>query len=203
MTEASPDLSRVLVGLMKGVVYEEGNRQLWQSIIELQARISDYVGILGLDLVLDDAEGYAYLKQGTRPEETDEPALPRLVARRPLGFPVSLLLVLLREKLLEADARGGDIRLILSRDQIIDMMSLFLPDSTNQAKIMDRIDSHIDRVTELGFLRRLPGQDGQYEVRRIIKAFVDAQWLGEFERRLAQYRGLVGGEEGMAHERAE
>jgi hypothetical protein len=43
-------------------------------------------------------------------------------------------------------------------------------------------------VIELGFLRRLktePGQPTMVEVRRILKAFVDAQWLAEFDQRLA------------------
>jgi hypothetical protein len=29
------------------------------------------------------------------------------------------------------------------------------------------------------------------EVRRILKAFVDAQWLAEFDQRLAAYRSLL------------
>lgn len=192
MTDSKPDLSRVLIGLMKGVIYHESDPRLWQSLLDLQARVTDYVGVLGLDLVLDEAEGYAFLKQ--RVSDVDEEVdLPRLVARRPLGFAVSLLLVLLREKLLEADSRGGDIRLILSRDQIVDMMQLFEPDSTNQAKLMDRLDTHIDRVVDMGFLRRLPGQEGQFEVRRILKTFIDAQWLGEFDRRLSEYRAHLSG----------
>ena len=50
------------------------------------------------------------------------------------------------------------------------------------------------KVVDLGFLRRLKpaggsGQDrGHYEVRRILKAFVDAQWLAEFDARLEVYR---------------
>lgn len=53
---------------------------------------------------------------------------------------------------------------------------------------MDRMDAHINKVVELGFLRRLRGRDDQYEVRRILKAFVDAQWLSDFDRRLEGYR---------------
>jgi len=30
------------------------------------------------------------------------------------------------------------------------------------------------------------------EVRRIIKAFVDAQWLADFDHRLDDYRKLIG-----------
>lgn len=195
MIEASHDMSRVVISLMKGVIYEEEDRPLWQSMLAQQAHVRDHVGVLGLDLVLDEAEGYAFLRQRQVDEEEEDKALPRLVARRQLGFSVSLLLVLLREKLLELDTKGGDTRLILERDHVVEMMQLFLPDSSNQAKITDKIDSHIDKVVELGFLRRLPGQSGLFEVRRILKAFVDAQWLGEFDRRLGEYRGrLAGGE---------
>lgn len=195
MTEASHDLPRVVISLMKGVIYEEEDRPLWQTMLGQQAFVRDHVGVLGLDLVLDEAEGYAFLRQRQADEEDEEKALPRLVARRPLGFAVSLLLVLLREKLLELDTKGGDTRLILDREQLVELMQLFLPDSSNQVKITDKIDSHIDKVVEFGFLRRLSGQPGLFEVRRILKAFVDAQWLGEFDRRLNEYRvRLAGGE---------
>jgi hypothetical protein len=100
-----PDLSTLVVGLLKGVIYREGDERLWGSLLNLQARVRDYVAVLSLDLVLDEAEGYAFLR--SRPEPADDeaaPKLPRLIARRPLSFPVSLLLALLRKKLVEADA---------------------------------------------------------------------------------------------------
>lgn len=158
----------------------------WQSLLDLQSRLRDHVAVLGLELILDEAEGYAYLRQ--RPAREGEEELPRLVARRQLGYQVSLLLALLRKKLAEFDATSGESRLILSRDDIVDMLRLFVPDTTNQARLMDRIDAHINRITEMGFLRRLRGADNQYEVRRILKAFVDAQWLSELHQRLSEYR---------------
>ncbi len=114
--------------------------------------------------------------------------LPRLVARRPLSFPVSLLLALLRKKLAEFDASGGDTRLVLARDEVAELMRVFLPEGSNEARLIDQIDAHLGKVIELGFLRRLkvgPGQPTMVEVRRILKAFVDAQWLAEFDQRLA------------------
>jgi hypothetical protein len=186
MTDANRDLSAVLVSLMKGVTFAEADPALWQRLLGLQARIRDYIAVLGLELILDEAEGYAYLRQLPAPE--GEQALPRLIARRQLGYAVSLLIALLRKKLAEFDAAGGDARLILGRDDIAEMMRVFLPETVNQARLMDRIDQHINRVTEMGFLRRLAGRDDQFEVRRILKAFVDAQWLNDFEQRLAAYR---------------
>ena len=185
-TPATHQLPPLLVALFKGVLYKDQSPQLWQGLLELQARARDYVTVLGLELMLDEAEGYAYLRQ--RPQDETEAALPRLVPRRPLSYPVSLLLALLRKKLAEHDAGGGDPRLILSRDQIVDMIRVFLPDTANEARLVDRIDTHINKAVELGFLRRLRNRGDQLEVRRILKAYVDAQWLGEFDRRLAEYR---------------
>ena len=46
----------------------------------------------------------------------------------------------------------------------------------------------VNRVEELGFIRRLKNQEQLFEIRRILKAFVDAQWLADFDDRLAAYR---------------
>jgi hypothetical protein len=196
---ATHDLSAVVIPLLKGVIYRETDSGLWTSLYKLQARVRDYVAVLDLELILDDAEGYAFLRSRTRlADETEEPSaakLPRLIARRPLSFPVSLLLALLRKKLAEFDASGGDTRLVLSRDQIVEMTRVFLPEHSNEAKLVDQLESHLGKIVELGFLRRLkPGSgahDGQaaaFEVRRILKAFVDAQWLADLDARLAGYR---------------
>jgi hypothetical protein len=190
-------LSRVLVGLMKGVVYRENDAPLWQDLLNLQARVRDYVAVLGLELLLDEAEGHAFLR--TRPITEGEPELPRLVQRRALSFPVSLLLALLRKKLAESNAGGGEggngSRLILTRDEIVELIRVFLPAGSNEAKLIDQVETHLNKIIELGFVRRLkaPSGDQAFEVRRILKAYVDAQWLAEFDQRLAGYRAQLGG----------
>ncbi len=198
---SAPDLSLLAIALLKGVIYREGNEPLWGALLALQARVRDYMAVLNLELVLDEAEGYAFLKSRPDPEEgEDKPKLPRLVVRRPLSFPVSLLLALLRKKLAEFDASGGDTRLVLTRDEIVELLRLFLPESSNEARLIDQIESHINKVVDLGFLRRLKVTGGPpiYEVRRILKAFVDAQWLAEFDTRLDAYRAQLAGKETAA-----
>lgn len=191
--DASHNLSVLLVTLMKGVTFADADPALWQSLLGLQPRVRDHVAVLGLDLIVDEAEGFAYLRQRQTPEGEQE--LPRLIPRRQLGYPVSLLIALLRKKLAEFDASSGDTRLILGQEDIVELMRVFLPDTVNQARLMDRIDSHINRVVEMGFLRKLAGRDDQFEIRRVLKAFVDAQWLNEFEQRLAAYRQHSSGTE--------
>ena len=201
---AQPDLSALAITLLKGVIYREGDERLWGALINLQARVRDYVAVLALELVLDEAEGYAFLKSSLARSESDEEGavrLPRLVVRRPLSFPVSLLLALLRRKLAEFDAGGSDTRLVLSRDDIVELVRVFLPASTNEAKLIDQIETHINKIVDLGFLRRLKSTSGPatFEVRRILKAFVDAQWLSEFDARLAAYQAqAVGAEDAEA-----
>ena len=194
------DLSVLLISLLKGVLYRDGDERQWAMLLNLQARARDYVAVLNLDLVLDEAEGYAFLKNRPEPADDDpSPRLPRLVARRPLSFPVSLLLALLRKKLAEFDASGGDTRLVMSRDDIVELVRVFLPDGPNEARLIDQIESTINKGVELGFLQKLKSAAGastgpaSYEVRRILKAFVDAQWLAEFDTRLAQYQAQLAG----------
>lgn len=185
-TSLTIPLPVVLITLYKGVLYHDHKPDLWQALLKLETRVREHAALVGLELIVDEAEGHAYLKQ--RDPADGEAELPRLVQRRQLGYPVSLLLALLRKKLAEHDAGGGDIRLILSRDQIVETVRLFVADSSNEAKLVDRIDTDINKVVDLGFLRPLRGQDGQYEVRRIIKTFVDAQWISDFAKRLGEYR---------------
>ena len=204
---AIPELSQLMVHLLKGVLYRDDDEQLWASLLRLQARVREQAAVLLLDLVLDEAEGHAFLKSRPDPDESEgAPRLPRLVARRPLSYPVSLMLALLRKRLAEFDAGGGQDgdgrRLVLSRDEIAELMRVFLPDGTNEARLIDQVDTTITKVVDLGFLRRLKpaagsAKDrGHYEVRRILKAFVDAQWLAEFDARLEVYRTALSGNAG-------
>ena len=182
-------LSRPVIGLMRGVVSREEDPALFHAVLESQILIRDYVGVIGLELMVDEIEGYAWLKTRT-PEEGETP-LPRLVIRRQLSYPVSLIMAMLRKRLAENDAMGGDIRLILSVDEIADAVKVFFPAGVNEARFVDRIDTHLNKIAELGFVRRLKGQKDKIEVLRIMKAFVDAQWLNEFDQRLKSYREMI------------
>ncbi len=189
-TRPPEELPGVVTRLFKGVVYAETDEKIWQSLLGLTSQVRDYVSVLGLDLILDEAEGYAFLKSREDPDGT----LPRLIPRRQLTFNVSLLLALLRGRMLEFDTNSSELRLIMTEQEIADMISVFLPESSNEARILDRLSTDIKKAVELGFLRKLKGQADTYEVARILKAYIDAQWLEEFDARLADYRSSLTGE---------
>ena len=192
------ELSILAINLLKKVLYRDDDGALWQTLLDQQAQLRDYFAVLDLELILDEAEGHAFLRARPDHPEASGSKLPRLIARRPLSFPVSLLLALLRRKLAEFDAGSDQTRLILSRSDIADLLRVFLPENSNEARLTDQIDAHINKIVELGFLRKLKGnttvnsdKEAHFEVRRILKAFVDAQWLAEFDERLAGYKAAL------------
>ena len=124
MTAPSPARSELslplaVTSLMKGVVYRDTHEKVWRHLIPLQSRVRDYVATMGLAVVIDEAEGYAFLR--SRPDdeagetaEDGDIAIPRLIPRRSLSLHVSLLLALLRKKLAEFDAQAADTKLVMS-----------------------------------------------------------------------------------------
>ncbi|MEU3297769.1 DUF4194 domain-containing protein [Streptomyces longwoodensis] len=176
--------------LLKGPVFRDQHERAWDALVHLSARVKDYVEVMGLRVVIDEMEGYAFLQ--SMPDDEDavrDPRMapPRLIPRRSLSYPVSLLIVLLRKRLAEFDAGADGTRLMITRDEIVEMIRTFLPAGSNEARLVDQIDGHINKAVDLQFLRRARGQEQLFEVQRIIKAFVDGQWLADFETNLAQY----------------
>lgn len=194
LSDDALDLSRVVIPLLRGVLYQADNPGTWALLRRHHARLKDHMAVMGLELVIDEAEGYAHLRQ----IDYDDVDIPRLIPRHRLSFRVSLLLALLRKRLAEFDASSSDPRLILTRDQVAELIRVHLPQSTNEVRLGADVDALIGKVEALGFLRKITGQDRTYEVRRILKAYVDAQWLAEFDERLREYLATLAPDAGDA-----
>jgi hypothetical protein len=198
----SPDEQAVgtaIIMLMREVVYREvpAHERVWETLQRHRGAVADHFTAIAIDVVLDEAEGYAYLRS-QEPEDGEE-TLPRLVRRRSLTYNVSLMLVLLRKRMVEFETTGDDGKLVLTRDQLVEMLRVFQATSSNEVRSIDQADRTISQVAELGFLRELRGQPGAWEVRRILKAYIDAQTLSDFAGRLADYAGASGtGASGVA-----
>lgn len=182
-------IASAIIRLMQGVVYRESDEDTWLTLERSGANIRDHFAIIGIDVVIDDSEGYGYLR--SRSGQEGEDALPRLVHRRALSYNVSLLLVLLRKRLVEFETTGGEGRLVLTTEQIVENLRLFQGESTNDARVVDQAETTIKKAAELGFLRQLRGQNDNWEVRRILKAYVDAQALADFASNLQEFAGTV------------
>lgn len=181
--------SQVVIQLMKGVVYAEDNPALWETLLNLQSRAREYLKVLNLRLIISAEEGYAWLTN--RPESAgdgqEESDIPKLVSTRELSYPVSLLLVLLRQKLLEHDASDASSALVMEKQDIAEQFKVFFKESGNETKYIKQLDAHLNKIVEFGFIRRLRNNSDKFEIKRIIASFVDADWLGKFDQLLEDY----------------
>jgi hypothetical protein len=184
-------IATAIIELMRGVVYREQHEDSWATLDRHAGPVRDHFGAIGVDVVVDDTEGYAYLR--SQEDDADAEPLPRLVKRRTLTYHVSLLLVLLRKRLVEFETTGSEGKLVLTREQIVEMLRVFLADSTDEARVVDRVDTTLKQVADLGFLRQLRGQPDAWEVRRILKAYVDAQTLSDYAGKLGEYAATTSG----------
>lgn len=184
MTEHN-SLSPLLISLFKGVLYREDNQTQWQELVRHQGRIQDYVSLLGLQVVVDEQAGYGFLQNREDDQETEN--LPRLIPRRRLSYPVSLTLVLLRRRLADHDSSTGEDRLILSTDEVVEMLRTFLPEGNTESRTIDRMSSILSKIADLGFIRFIDPAKTKLEIKRILSAFVDAQWMNQFDERLREY----------------
>ena len=187
-------LSPLVIHLLKGILFRNEQPALWQDLFELENEVRDYIAVLGLDLQIDDSEGFAWLYQQaiSVDESSDkEKTLPRLIARRQLSYPISLLCVLLRKKMVEADATGDSPRVIVSRQELQNSMLVFMPEKSNEAQTNEQINVTINKVVELGFLRKLKTDGENLEIQRIIIALVDADWLTSLNEKLTTYQNYA------------
>ncbi len=173
--------------LLKGLFYKSDNENAWLEMIERSRGImNDYFDVIGLSLEVDEVEGYAYLKT-IEPDEDAQP-LPKLINARELSFKVSLLCVLLRKKIVDFEMQNESSRAVVSKEDILESLLLFLPQKFNEVKLHKEIETTIKKVEDLGFLKKLKSSENSYEIKSAIKAFVDAQWLSDFDVKLQEYK---------------
>ncbi len=179
----------VVIKLLQGPLYHD-DTATWNLLLQYSEQVQMYCVQMSLELRFHEEDGFAYVRQ---PEVEDEEGntleLPRLTRRIPLSYHVTLLCVLLREQLLQFEASNLDsAACILTRDQIHEMLLPSLPEHTNELVMRRKADALIEQVVELGFLKKRAQLGADYfEVRRILKAKLDAEKLHELKERLKLY----------------
>jgi hypothetical protein len=177
--------SFVLARLLIEPIYREDG-SLWESLRAERDAITHYFRQIGQEIVIDEAEGFAFLRQ-TEPGGGER--VPRVGRRQPLGYTATLLLVCLREELARFDAASEDsTRLVRTRQQLRELVGQFLRETNNQVRDLRTIDAAIRRVEELGFLRAFGSPEAEtFEIMRILKARFGPVELQDVRDRLARY----------------
>lgn len=167
----------------------DNDDSLWEELLLYQIQLTEYFEKIGLILIVDKEEGFAFLKQ----IELDENGSTiGLVRRTPLGFEVSVICILLRELLEEHDS-GDSLskNFFIRHQQLREHVELFFKEKANRVKFLKNIDSYINKLIEIGFLKIKENSDTVdlrlYQVKRILKAKISFAEMEEFKQRLENY----------------
>lgn len=181
MDKADILFSTTLINLLQGVVRKEDNAEIWNTIRSQQFRIDEYMEKIGLSLVIDDEGGFAFLKQ------RDDDVLPHLVKKQPLTFRMSLFLALLRNEINEYDSGSGEGALVIREEEMVRRMKPYFPDVSDEVKFTNSIDRCFSKTLEMKILVPVKDNEYEYEVQPVLRRFMDAEWLSEFNRQLDKY----------------
>ena len=177
--------SRAVVRLLKGIV--EKNDVVWNDVLNYQSDIQDYIGTMGLELIVKKDEGFAFVKQ----LKLDDDKTMNLVSRRQYGFEVSVMLIVLRQILENFDSNPTmqATDKYVTAAEIKEETEMFLPTSFNNVKFEKDLDTYIDRIVGFGFLVEPKHQEGEkrYRIHRIIKEKVTLDDLSDFKNQLSNY----------------
>lgn len=179
----------VFIKLLKGPVdYTE--KSTWEKIILYKAELVSFLLSIGLKLVLNEDDGYAYLQHAV---SEDEDAMNiSWIQRRSLTYEESIMLVLLREMMAEFEVGDATTReLIKKRREIKEYAELFFKEKASRVKFLKEIDRLIDKVEEYGFLSVIDRNDvldeEKFRINKIIKAKVDGDILEQFKEQLNEH----------------
>ena len=178
----------VFIKLLKGPV-EYLEKTAWEQLLQYQTELTKFLQQMGLILVLEKDDGYAYLEQ-TKLDEEDN--VVGWVRRIQLGYEESILLVLLRDMMAEFEVGEASTReLIKKRREIKEYAELFFKENPSRVKFIRDLDRLIDRVEELDFLEKVETSDlpdeQKFRVKKIIKARVDNELLENFKQQLIEH----------------
>jgi Domain of unknown function (DUF4194) len=179
----------VLIKLLQGPVYAD-DKNFWRDLLGWQSAIQEYFGKMGMELLINEPDGFARILQ-PETDENDENPLPRLMRKQAISYEATLLAVILRETLEEFDVKSEGNKLFLTQRDIKERIELFYKEQTNKSKLWKELSRPITALVNMGILKinredAVNKDNTQYEVKRIIKAFISNEKLEEIKNKLTQ-----------------
>jgi hypothetical protein len=184
LKETGPDqFAPLAIRLMQGVIYDDETR-LWTDLTKVhELPIRRFFGQIGVQLIINQAEGFAFLRQINETEEADQSiALPRLMRKQHLTIDQSILCVLLRERIedhtmLDTQSREP----VLTLKEIESLVDVFFKERNTQHRFLKDVKKTVEDLRKLGFLETVSDDTkldgGRFRIKRIIKAFIDTDEL--------------------------
>ena len=178
--------AKAAIKLLQGPVFED-QKEIWEEVNKYRVELTQYFEKIAVYVIIDNRDGYAYLKQM---ELDDSGSTIGLIRRIPLSYELTLVCVLLRECLQEFESNDLETtNFYLTPKQFRDRLEMFFKEKTNELKFIKELNKHLESCEKMGFLKSVnkhssnPDED-LYEVRRIIKARITNEELVRFKQLL-------------------
>jgi hypothetical protein len=197
MNPSTITLRHVIVQLIRGPLYQE-ETELWKRLLSNLQDVEAHFHMMGLELVLDEDAGYAFLRNESGDEEEEDAEtsegiapLPRLMRRTPLAFLPTVLLTELRERLLRHDqSTDGSDHLYLEFKDILEMMRPYCQETGNEQKIEKKVKAAVSRLADLSALRLVANRNEViYRVEPILRAKLPIDQIEAIRDRLKAQLG--------------
>jgi hypothetical protein len=173
------------VALMRGPVYHDD--PAWEPMLKHRADIVRFFAEVGVRLIIDTSDGYAYLDQAPEGEPGSE--WPKLLYRDRFSYDMTCVLVVLREWLLTQETKTREDRAPLRLDQLLAQLRPFSrKKEVNVEKEEKRWREAVNKVVTLGFLKRWKGEEA-FIVRPIVRARLSVEHLKALRESLEKHKG--------------
>jgi len=174
---------RVLVRLLLGPTLDaRRHSKLWPILARDESVIRARLHDLFLDLVVDQGQQVAYIRQVDAETDLDVPVLLR---RLPLTFIDSVLMLFLRQRLTQADTHGE--RAVVSLQDMTEHLANYeRHGNTDKAKFARQIANSIEKAKEHSLLSKLRGSDDRFEVSPTLKLVFSADAVSALSKLYAQ-----------------
>jgi hypothetical protein len=178
--------ARCAARLLRGALHDDEDEH-WNKLVIYKIELIAWFEQIGVELIIDQRDGYAYLRQI---ELDDKGSTVGLVQRRPLGYEVTLLCVILRKMLDEFELNDTSSRnLYITRKLLRVELETYFKEKANRMKLIKELNRYIEEVADLGYVKKVRSdsanpEDDSFEVRRILKARFDEDMLQYFLQQL-------------------
>ena len=186
--DTSPEMypwSLAAVRLLQGVVYAE-EEKVWNLVLGSKSPLQSYFSQLGLLLIVDESEGFAFLRQFEEDEyPVGQAALPKLFRRVPMNYGATLLCVLLRDLLRQFEEEEVDNeRCLVETTKLLADWKNFFPIDQDEVQKQKELRSALRKLEDLKLVRKFGDEPETWEVRRILKARLPAAELETLKLKL-------------------
>lgn len=182
--EAAP----LKIALLRGPIYHDD--PVWEMLTRHRTDVIRFFAEVGIRLVVDTTDGFAYLDQAEEGEPGSE--WPKLLHRDRFSYDVTCVLVVLREWLLSQETKTREERAPFRLDDLLAQLRPFSrKKDANVEKEERRWREAVNKVLALGFLKRWKAEEA-FIVRPILRNRLSVDHLKELRETLEKHTAIKG-----------